>query len=144
MVQRIATDDGERSVLDDIAKYGWHCIYILEQDGQPPWTFTIGLFETWKHPELVIFGLKRQVAHEILNIVAVKLAKGERIDLSQPTDDLVHGASCLLVGVPEHHYRARFGFARWYYQGDGFPVYQIVWPNREGYFLPFWVERQSA
>jgi hypothetical protein len=37
MVQSTATDDGERKVLDDIAKYGWHCLNILEENGQPPW-----------------------------------------------------------------------------------------------------------
>jgi Domain of unknown function (DUF4262) len=26
------------------------------------------------------------------------------------------------------------GYARWYYEGDGFPLYQIVWPARSGQF----------
>jgi hypothetical protein len=46
--QRIGTDLAEQKVLSDINEYGWHAI-IIEDDGQPPWTFTIGLYETWKH-----------------------------------------------------------------------------------------------
>src|SRR5437667_10027912 len=100
MVRSTATDDGERKVLDDIAKYGWHCLNILEENGQPPWAFSIGLFQTWKHPELIVFGLKRDVAHEILNIIATGLAEHRRIDLSRPTDDLLQSGSCLFVEVP--------------------------------------------
>ena len=47
--QRIGIDLAESKVLADIAEYGWHAMNIIEDDGQPPWTFTIGLYETWKH-----------------------------------------------------------------------------------------------
>ena len=134
MVQSTATDDGERKVLDDIAKYGWHCLSILEEDGEPPWAFTIGLFQTWGHPELIIFGLKSTVAHQILNVVAKGLAENRRIDLSRPSDDLLQNGSCVFVEVPDSEYRERVGFARWYYEGNNFPLYQVVWPSREGYF----------
>ena len=134
MVQSTATDDGERKVLDDIAKYGWHCLNILEENDQPPWAFTIGLFQTWKHPELIVFGLKRAVAHEILNIVAQGLAENRRMDLSQPTDDLLQSGGCVFVEVPQSQYHEHVGFARWYYQGNNFPLYQIVWPSRDGWF----------
>src|SRR5437899_8586697 len=133
MVQRTATDEGERKVLGDIAEYGWHCLNVLEENGQAPWTFTIGLFETWKHPELIVFGLKRDVAHKVLNVVAVGLAEGRRIDLSKPTDELLERLSCHFVEVPKRHYHEHVGFARWYYQGNKFPLYQIVWPSREGH-----------
>jgi hypothetical protein len=134
MVQSIGTDDGERKVLEDIAKYGWHCLSILEEDGKPPWAFTIGLFQTWEHPELIVFGLKNNVAHQILNIVAEGLAENRRIDLARPTDDLLQNGSCVFIEVPRSEYREHVGFARWYYEGDNFPLYQVVWPSREGYF----------
>jgi hypothetical protein len=134
MIKRIATDPGERKVLDDIAKYGWHCVNILEEADQPPWSFTIGLFESWKHPELVIFGLKRDIAHEILNIVAADLAAGKSPDLSRPNDDLAEGYSCMFLEVPKASYRKYVGFACWYYRGNNFPLYQIAWPSKEGAF----------
>jgi hypothetical protein len=134
MVQSTATDDGERQVLDDIAEHGWHCVNILEEEGQPPWAFTIGLFHTWNHPELIIFGLRGNVAHEILAIVARGLKEGRRIDLSLPTDDLLNNGSCLFVEVPQSQYREHVGYARWYYQWKAFPLFQVVWPSREGHF----------
>src|SRR5262249_711689 len=130
MVRTTGTDDGERKVLADIAKHGWHCLNILEEDGLPSFAFTIGLFQTLQHPELIIFGLNRHLAHQILGIVATGLAEGRRLDLTQPTEDLLEKGSCVFVEVPRSQYREHVGFARWYYEGDGFPLAQIVYPNR--------------
>lgn len=141
MVQTNGTDDGERKLLDDIAKYGWHCLNILAEKDLPPWTFSVGLYTTWQHPEIIIFGLKREVAHEIVNIIATGVAAGRRLDLSLPTDELMNNGSCVFVEVPHDQYSEHVGFARWYYQGDKFPLYQIVWPSREGLFP--WHERAS-
>jgi hypothetical protein len=134
MARRVGNDEGERKALDDIAKRGWHCLSVPEDGGEPPWSFTIGLFETWKHPELIVFGLKQEAAQRILNIIVSGLAEGKTFDLALPTDELIETLSCLFVEVPKRHYRTHVEFARWYYEGDGFPLYQIVWPNREGLF----------
>lgn len=48
--QRTGTDLGERKILADINEYGWHAPNVIEDEGHPPWTFTIGLYETWQHP----------------------------------------------------------------------------------------------
>jgi hypothetical protein len=48
--KRIGTDHGERKVIADIAEFGSHSVNVLEDDGHPPWTFTIGLYETWASP----------------------------------------------------------------------------------------------
>ena len=31
----------------------------MPADGHPPWTFTIGLYDTWRFPELIIVGRSR-------------------------------------------------------------------------------------
>jgi hypothetical protein len=41
----------------------------------------------------------------------------------------------LLHGKREDpYYHDYVGFARWYYRGEHFPMYQIVWPSNDGYF----------
>ena len=134
MTIRIGSDDGERKVLADIKKFGWHCLNIFEEDGQPPWTFSIGFHKTWNFPELIVIGLKREVAHSTLNIVATLLADGRRIDLAVPSDELFNNFWCCFVEVPKPIYREYVGTARWFYDGDDFPLHQIVWPSRDGYF----------
>lgn len=134
MMARIGTDDAERKVLADVRQFGWHCLNILEEDGRPPWTFSIGFHETWNFPELIVLGLKHEVAHSTLNIVATRLAEGRRLDLALASDELFNNVACCFVEVPKAIYREYVGTARWFYGGDDFPLHQIVWPSQEGCF----------
>src|SRR3984957_11439959 len=134
MPQRVGTDDGERKLIADIEKFGWHCMHILEEGELPPWTFTIGLYETWQHPELIIMGLAREVAHRVLDIIARRIEENRPIDLNTTTDALLTEYSCCFVEVPKQNYFINVEFARWYYKGNNFPLYQIVWPSKEGHF----------
>lgn len=133
-VRTIAKDASERKLLDDIAKYGWHGIHILAEGDQGPYLFTVGLFNTYQHPELLVYGLKREVAHQVIWNAVGGLPKGERLDLDKPTDELLEGYSCCFVEVPKATYYEYVGFARWYYYGNDFPLYQIVRPSRDGHF----------
>jgi len=36
--------------------------------------------------------------------------------------------------VPSSQYYEHVGLCRWYYEGNGFPLYQVVWPSRSGFF----------
>jgi len=134
MTIRIGSDDAERKVLADVKKFGWHCLNIFEEDGKPPWTFSIGFHKTWNFPELIVIGLKREVAHSTLNIVATQLAEGTRLDLALASDELFNDFACCFVEVPKPMYREYMGTARWFHGGDAFPLYQIVWSSRDGYF----------
>lgn len=142
MVRSIGVDESERQLLDDVAEYGWHCIHIMEEGKQVGYSFTVGMYQTFGHPELIIFGLSSSVSHQILSIVADAAQAGTPIDLSQPTDALIDHYSCCFAEVPLSEYYEHVGFARWYYQGDDFPLYQIVWPSKSGLFP--WHPRSSA
>jgi hypothetical protein len=134
MTIRIVSDNAERKVLHDVSEYGWHCLNIMEEGEHPPFSFSIGFYKTWQFPELIIVGLKREVAHAVLNIVASTLAEGRKPDLVATNDDLLEGYPCCFVEVSKSHYREYVGTARWYYEGDSFPLYQVVWPSKHGHF----------
>ena len=133
MSKRVGTDDGERKVIADIEKYGWHSLNITAEKDSPPFTFTIGLFETWQHPELIVVGLKPETVRPILATLTQELAAKQPRDLTAVADDLIEGAGCF-VEVARRHYREYVGYARWYYNGNHFPLYQLVWPDQDGRF----------
>jgi Domain of unknown function (DUF4262) len=82
--QRIGRDMAERKVLTDISEYGWHCMNIVEDDGHPPWSFTIGFYETWQLPELIIIGRSRATAHEMLSQIAARSGSPPRSRRHRP------------------------------------------------------------
>lgn len=134
MVRTIAEDECEQKILDDIANFGWHCVGIFAEGEQPQYSFTVGLFQSYNHPELIIFGLAPKIAHQILCIVADAAKLGGPLDLTQPSDALVNDYLCCFAQVPVSEYHEHVGFCRWYYGGNDFPLYQIVWPSRAGLF----------
>ncbi len=107
---------------------------VFGDDEHEPFSYTIGLFQTYGHPELLIYGLSEETSHAILCIAAEAAARGQPLNMNEPTDELLEGYACVFVPVPLEEYPEHVGFARWYYEGDNFPVAQIVWPSKEGYF----------
>ena len=106
----------------------------MEEGDLPPYSYTIGLFHSYGHPELIIFGLRAETAHQILAIAANAAKAGTPIDLSQPSDALLNNYTCCFIRVPVTEYYEHVGYCRWYYQGNDFPLYQVVWPSRAGLF----------
>ena len=127
-------DTHERIVLANVANFGWHAINVLEDDGTPPWTYTIGLYETWHHPELIIIGRSRATANHMLQTIADILGADQRPNLNEPTTQLLPGVKCHYLEVEPRHHPDYVGYARWYYARKPFPLYQIVWPNTDGQY----------
>jgi len=134
VIRTVGEDKSERKILDDIAEFGWHCVHILAEGEYVEYSFTVGLFQTYGHPELIIFGLSSDVARQILSIAAHEAKRGAPLDMASSTDALLNGYSCCFTEVPVSEYHEHIGFCRWYYQGNDFPLYQIVWPSRTGLF----------
>lgn len=53
-VQTRATDNSEKEVLDDISKYGWHCVSILPENDLAPYSFTVSVCR-WPSAQAVNF-----------------------------------------------------------------------------------------
>jgi Domain of unknown function (DUF4262) len=69
-----------------------------------------------------------------LNTVAIALEENRRPDLTTTADTLIPGATCFFLEVAERYFPDYVGFARRYYRGKQFPLYQIVRPSNAGHF----------
>jgi hypothetical protein len=89
MVRTVGEDKSEQKVIDDIAEYGWHCVHVIAEGELVEYSFTVGLFKSYGHPELIIFGLPSKVSHQILAIAVEAAQAGSPLDLTQPSDALL-------------------------------------------------------
>jgi hypothetical protein len=124
-------NSGDDQVHADIAAYGWHVVEVVEDDEGPGFAFTIGLHKRFEHPELIVFGLPLDTMHLMLNGAGESVRAGRAYAVGQSYDDVLEGYSCTFRPVPRRHYEAYLGYARWYYDGDDFPMLQLIWPDRE-------------
>lgn len=134
MANKKASDASERKLLDDVKKFGWSCIGIAPEGTSGPFSFTVGFEQTYGHPELAIFGLPGEVAHGIFANAAHLIKTGRKFEPGTTTDELLQSFECSMVEVPKAAYREHFGFANWFYEGEGYRMTQIAWPDKNGLF----------
>jgi len=124
----------EKKVVENVEKYGWHVVLIKDEPGKTSWAFTVGLFETYQHPEVAIFGLKPDTRGRILNWIGENISKGKYFTAEQEHDWVFDGYKCWSRTVQKKWYYDLFGYARWFYQSSDFPFVQCIWPAKDGIY----------
>jgi len=72
-------EQAEKRIIQDVEKFGFH-MALLEDDGYlPAFAYSIGLFKTYQHPEIIIFGLKRNVMNNLLHYIGEEVKKGTKL-----------------------------------------------------------------
>jgi Domain of unknown function (DUF4262) len=118
----------------DVEKYGWHCLHVAPRVGESGanFTYTIGLFETYGHPEIMIFGLGRESAHGVLRECADMIKAGTRFPVGQPVQDVLSGDfPVIFKAVKLEHYDEYLGTAMRYYGEKPFEAWVLFWPDKD-------------
>lgn len=124
--------EAKERIVNDIKEYDCH-LALLESDGYlPAFVFTIGLFEKFQHPEIIIFGLKTNVMGHLLNGLRDEIRKGKSYNPNQTYSGLLEGYEIQFIEVKKENYPDYLGYAGWYYKNSfDFPVLQMIWPDKE-------------
>lgn len=124
----------EQRVLDDIAKYGWHDVCIETDEVGPGFNYTVGFMQTVEHPEVIIFGLKRNVMHDVLWGIFRDIQKGLRFDTPGLYENLLEGCACTSRQVHASQHPDYLGYAMWHCRHRGLKgllsAVQCFWPGK--------------
>jgi len=122
----------ERKLVENVRHYDCHIVAVTGGD-MPSWYYSVGLFEKFGHPEVVIFGLKQTLAHSMINDLAARIREGERFESGAAAEGLLAGDfQCVFRTMADGWRDLLIGYATWFYRGDDFPVVQCLWPDMEG------------
>jgi hypothetical protein len=127
-------DEGDKKVLSDIKQYGLHIVHILEDEQGPGFSFSIGLYKNYNHPEIILIGLKQELSHSIINNIAQEVKDGKKYQSLNFYSDLIEGFDCYFIEVDKLHYKNYMGYANWYYNGNKFPALQCIYPTTKGVY----------
>lgn len=125
-------DECERKALADIEAYGCHVINVFEEDEMPPFTYSVGIGKSCGAPEIIVIGLKRELAHSIVNDYNRRAKSGERFVDGQMTSGFLVGFDCLFREVEQKNYHEYMGWNIWLYSGLSFKVLQLIYPSTSG------------
>jgi hypothetical protein len=112
----------------NIQQHRW-LVFSVAGDTQPLYSYTVGLFETYRHPEVVLSGLNMELAQTLLNDIGHAVAQGLVREPEELYDDILSGYPCLFRTVPVTVYEQYFGRALVFYGKTTFPVLQCLWPD---------------
>lgn len=122
----------------EIKKNGW-AIAIQESnqpEARPPTAaYTIGLYEQFGHPELLVFGLTVPTMRGVLTRMAEAIKRtGGSFQAGEFYPDVIKKREVLLRAVAAHEIYKEMGIAQVYYGRRHYTALQIVWPDATGRF----------
>jgi len=121
--------DSDAKLLHDIQRVGWHVIKVFEREAKerPNWSFSIGLFHSFGHPEVVLFGLPLDRCMTLVNVIGREVQAGQRYQHGEEyTDILQDPYKCAFRQVP-----------RW--AGLGGILFIIGWSLTRNHNLKFYL-----
>ena len=126
-----------KNTKENIEKYGWEAMFVFdENEKKEPFLYTIGLEETFSHPEIMIFGLARETMHNIVSDIAKDIKEGFTAPVDEKIKGLLSGEyEVMFKAVDPKHFDDYLGHAVRYYE-KRFRAIVMFWPDKNN-VLPF-------
>lgn len=127
----------DAKVLREIHTDGWQITGVLanEPNKGPDFAYSIGLFHSFVHPEIILFGLPIDVCMRAVNVIGIDIRNGMHFQPLTVYDRILSAPHrCCFREVDRKHYYGHVGYALWFYETDPFPLMQCFWSDESGRF----------
>src|SRR5262245_45695021 len=127
-----STTPQQRALLADLASTGVHIAHEDKRGEQPAFAYTVGMWQTFGQPEVIVIGLDDEVAHDLLDNVAEQADAGRAFAAGQQHDGLVHGYPVRFLSVAAEQAAQWLPLVGWAYERSDVPCVQLVYPDKQG------------
>jgi hypothetical protein len=129
-------DKGDAKLIHDVVDHGCHIIGILEDEAGPRYSFSVGLYCNYRHPEVLLFDMEHEAAKVLINGLCQEIQSGQRYEDEKKYHDILDGFPVVFRIIRAEFYRDYLGYARWFYKSiqGNFPALQLIWPDKAGKF----------
>lgn len=124
-------------VWEKVEESGWAVVSVMgasESEKDPGYAYTVGLFENYSHPELMIAGLPRETSAGILNQLGLRVSKGENFEICEPVDRVIRGHKARFSSMDPSWIQKMMGLNDLYIPIEDLPAIQTLWPDEQGLF----------
>lgn len=121
------------AIAAQVEKKGWHTLHMVDSSGERNgYSYSIGFEKSFRHPEIIVFGLQPATAQLVLADMATLLRKGQRFDPYVRLANLF-GADLEVEFRPVRD----DAFARYLpgavsFYGAPFRAWVMLWPDKAG------------
>lgn len=128
-------------VARKIGEHGWAVVNVEGDESEPGYAYSVGLYESFAHPEVIVFGLAPAVLRQIINVIGAEIRQGLRFSDTDTTNRVLTGYECAFRSVAPAAEDAYMGAVIDYYDGE-VPALHCIWPDSAGRFP--WDQGASA
>lgn len=129
---------GSEQLLDmtklNVEKFGPQVIMVSSTRYSPAFAYSIGLWETYSHPEIICFILPDNLGHEIINDVAEIIKGGEKLKIGNIYSEIFQDSKNSFLKVDHQNIGDYFGAALNYYGNNHFDALELIWTDRNDRF----------
>jgi hypothetical protein len=126
----IDKDDFLNDIKLNIDKFGLQIIMVGSTSYCPSFAYSIGLTQTYNHPEIICFGLPNDLGQAIINDIAEIIKNGEKFESGKISTEIFKDSRSAFINVDKRNIDDYFGAALNYYGDKGFDALQVVWTDR--------------
>jgi len=116
-----------------VRRTGWTSIGIMPGTKTPGWAFSVGLWHSYRAPEVSIFGLLLPDMQQRVNRAGRLIRDNKPFGLDIEVDGILDAQPVVAKRVHPGWYPTLFGFAVGFYRGAVPPFVQLVWPDSHGW-----------
>lgn len=127
-------DGAQREFATVVADRGWTVLAVDAVGSTPAWVFTLGLWHTFGHPDLAMFGLLRPDMEAWLDTMVEQVQAGEFLVPDEARSGVLPNHPVIARPIDPSWYEDLLWFAPWFGQRLPMPYLQLVWPDRYGHF----------
>lgn len=128
-------DKKEARAIQAVEQYGCHVLQVSAAEDSPEFSYSMGLAETLKCPEIVVMGLAPAVSLWMINEIRDRVRDGLELKSGLQLEGLLErGYACELRQVRPQWYEWLLGWTTWFYGSQDYPALQCVWPDKEHRF----------
>ena len=123
----------EEVIIENVNNYGWHVALFEANNYLPAFGYTIGLWKSYNHPEIITFALNLETIHSILNFAGDFIKSGNKIESYHRYDNYLDNFEVQFIDVLKNNLKDWFGYGLWFNKNI-FPALQLVWPDKNNLF----------
>jgi hypothetical protein len=117
-----------------VRRTGWTSIGIMPGTRTPGWAFSVGLWHSYRAPEVSLFGLLLPDMQQRVNRAGRLIRDNKPFGYDIEIDGILDAQPVVAKRVHPGWYPTLFGFAVGFYRGAVPPFVQLVWPDSHGLF----------
>jgi len=133
----------EDKLLSNVEEHSWQASHVFDPKGNnPDFTYSVGFTKSLDMPEFIIFGLNRDLMHNMLWEIYHQLKAGTIPADGMRWQGLVEGFDCISKKADHPDlFKEYTTSANWLWKHqkrEGHPeIYQMVWPGAQQGLFPW-------